>query len=510
MLSVAITLAVCTFVHEHVTDHGQAEFDLEAMKFVNELSQSMTAYQEVLNSGAAIIKAKPDLTQDDWTSFVASTGLAARCPGFQGIAYLAVPQGSLIEGRPPGFSGVRLAATAPSDWLTRQGLLAAVTSAAGAPELAQARDTGIVTKSATVWFTIAGKREPGFLIFYAAYEKGARVDSIEARRAALSGFVVMPFRMQGFVAGVMQERSSNENGQLRLRVYDGAMVAPANVLFDSAGREGSDTEEPTFSTAVPIRQFGRDWTLHFGSLPGFNAQQHTHLPLFVLAGGLAVSGLFWMLLRSLEQRQRQAEAARQHSAALSDELVHRVKNTLAVVQSIANRSLSDDRSLDEGREIFANRLGALARTHTLIMENAWLGADIGELVRAELAPLNHRATTHGAEISLSPQVAQSLALILHELAMDSVKRDVAALEVQWSADVGDDRVVLQWIERGGDSGTISPGLAQQISAHGFAMPAATRTFFGGNCYTISVPLDFSLPARNAIAPEIALRRDSLN
>jgi signal transduction histidine kinase len=59
-------------------------------------------------------------------------------------------------------------------------------------------------------------------------------------------------------------------------------------------------------------------------------------------------------------------AAEEHQRLLLAELSHRVKNTLAVVQGVANRSVSGERTLAEAREVLAKRLAALANAHSLL------------------------------------------------------------------------------------------------------------------------------------------------
>ncbi len=99
------------------------------------------------------------------------------------------------------------------------------------------------------------------------------------------------------------------------------------------------------------------------------------------------------------------------------ELQHRSNNLLAVIQSIAQRSLADDGS----KKTFEARLQALARANRALVKSNWGGVDLNQLVRAELEVFSQRASIRGVSVLLSPQHAQNFALALHELATNSAK-----------------------------------------------------------------------------------------
>lgn len=117
-------------------------------------------------------------------------------------------------------------------------------------------------------------------------------------------------------------------------------------------------------------------------------------------------------------QQRQAE---ERLRLLLAELGHRVKNTLAVVQSIAQQSLSGDRSLAAAREAFASRIRALAKTHDLLTAGGWRGVSLRALIETELKPYGRRAALCGKDLVLDPKAVQVLALVLHELATNAAK-----------------------------------------------------------------------------------------
>jgi PAS domain S-box-containing protein len=108
-------------------------------------------------------------------------------------------------------------------------------------------------------------------------------------------------------------------------------------------------------------------------------------------------------------------------ATLVREIQHRSNNLLAVIQTIATRSLSGSYTLAEAKEAFEARLQALARANRRLTESNWSGVNLSEIVRLELQPYAERTIVDGIDVMLSPQHAQNFSLTLHELATNATK-----------------------------------------------------------------------------------------
>jgi two-component sensor histidine kinase len=138
------------------------------------------------------------------------------------------------------------------------------------------------------------------------------------------------------------------------------------------------------------------------------------------------------------------------------ELRHRVKNIITIVQAIATRTLTGDRTMDEARDIVSGRLLALGRAHDLLIRASWQGAPVKGVVKAEFEGFSERARVQGPEVILNASATQTFALALHELATNAAKYGALSsptgrVEVSWSITDGDDgpRLGFRWIERGG-------------------------------------------------------------
>lgn len=154
--------------------------------------------------------------------------------------------------------------------------------------------------------------------------------------------------------------------------------------------------------------------------------------------------------RAEEKRSR---AERQQQLLLG-ELNHRVKNTLAIVQSLTHQSFQSAVSSEDAMRRFEGRLQALAGAHNLLTSTNWESALIADVARSALVPFcqPERCDIEGPPVRVSPQTAVSLALALHELATNASKYGALSvpagrLSVCWT--VAEGQLELVWTESGG-------------------------------------------------------------
>ncbi|HEX8167631.1 MAG TPA: HWE histidine kinase domain-containing protein [Beijerinckiaceae bacterium] len=152
------------------------------------------------------------------------------------------------------------------------------------------------------------------------------------------------------------------------------------------------------------------------------------------------------------------ERAEEQRRLLVHELNHRVKNTLATVQSIAVQTLRGSASTAEASEALTDRLMALAKAHDALTRESWEGAALHEIVEAATSPHGgrDRFAVDGPSVWLSPALSLSLALSLHELATNGAKYGAlsaagGSVTIAWEVvdRLGDARLRLRWTEHGG-------------------------------------------------------------
>jgi PAS domain S-box-containing protein len=159
------------------------------------------------------------------------------------------------------------------------------------------------------------------------------------------------------------------------------------------------------------------------------------------------------IARDVTERKR-SEA---QISILAREAEHRAKNLLANVKAIVHLSQAD--TPDGLKEAIEGRVEALANVHSLFAESRWAGAELGSLIKQELSPYSRhgqmRTQIDGPTVMLKPELAQTIAVALHELATNAAKYgalsvDTGRVSVKWSrpADAGG-RLVFRWTEAGG-------------------------------------------------------------
>jgi len=155
--------------------------------------------------------------------------------------------------------------------------------------------------------------------------------------------------------------------------------------------------------------------------------------------------------------------AEEQQDLVNHELSHRMKNLLAMVQSIATQTLRNATHVDEAKDVLAGRLIALGRAHDLLMGAALTSTRIEPVVRGALQVHQdglERFRVSGPSLEIGADRAVSLALMLHELATNAAKygalsTDTGHVAVTWEVlekDPGDTagpRLRLAWIEAGG-------------------------------------------------------------
>lgn len=165
-----------------------------------------------------------------------------------------------------------------------------------------------------------------------------------------------------------------------------------------------------------------------------------------------------LILLALEDITERKDAIL-HQEILVGELSHRVKNTLAVVQSIAAQTLRHSSSLENFNEAFQGRLQALAGANDAVIDGNWKGVRLKNIVERSLQLFGageQIALGEGPDIDLRPQASLGLAMILHELATNALKYGALSapagkVAINWriDPDATEQRVVLDWRESGG-------------------------------------------------------------
>ena len=245
------------------------------------------------------------------------------------------------------------------------------------------------------------------------------------------------------VAPVTEEGSNNVNGFLTFSYrlaplllsnednspFDVALQDPLDATKElKADTQGSVISgparlDPAVQGAKRTVSFGgKDWTLRYTARS--NSKAHAQQVAAIVATiGMAltaiVCGLFGYVIYNNLRLSREIEVRigfETRLTAVIGELNHRVKNILAVIQSIVTRTLRHGADVDSARDLLIGRIHAMSNVVSLLSDSQWQGVKIRGLLESRAIPHAERIALTGPDIAVSPRAAQSLSLLFFELA----------------------------------------------------------------------------------------------
>jgi two-component sensor histidine kinase len=286
-------------------------------------------------------------------------------------------------------------------------------------------------------------------------------------------------------------------------IHNATVVIPDIFLDD---RIPHDAYRPTFVRSLIMTPVGEERP--FAAIGAYWAETGAPDPAEVavmetLARSTATAfknlQLYDSLSRQLEQRKKDAE----HLRLMVNELNHRVKNTLATVQSVAMQTFRAATTVDEAKSGFDERLHALSRIHEMLTEASWESADLSEIAQRTLTVHAgaDRFAVSGPEVTLSPKAASSVAMALNELATNAIKHGALSnptgrVDLSWTVSDGarGPEFKLDWRESGGKA-PAEPrrtGFGERLLTRGLPRElegVASATYGpGGLNFTLSAPL----------------------
>ena len=496
--------AVATYLlHADADDKARRQFQEQAMAFEGLLVDAMRSYQQVLRAGVAAVHAMPQMTRERWRLFVRDLAVDEFYPGIQGLGYVRRLRYEEIEGfveqqRREGRldyrftpEGVRDDYTAivfiePENWRNSRAVgYDMFSEPRRRAAMERARDTGgpSLSRKVALMQETGEDVQAGTLVYLPVYADGVTPDTVEARRAALLGYIHGAFRMRDFISKVLDRNLPGVLQRLHISIYDGAEPTEADLMFDDRmlTHPGLSplpplAQAPVFTERRTITVAGSDWTLMLGSKPALEEMIDRSKAWMVLIGGSLISLLIAGIVASLVYaRERYAMAERNLSAEVAErkraeeqaqlanrELIHRVKNILAIVTAIASQTARYSPTVDIFNKSFRERLSSLARVHDLLRPDPAHTPDLGIFVREILAPYCHWSgalVTNGPPLEVTQNEAVLLSLLFNELATNATKYGAwsvptGQVAVTWRHDAPADganssNVLIVWQERNG-------------------------------------------------------------
>jgi len=329
LLGVICTLFFAIYANQAALSKEEIQFINFAERTEETLINEFDTYTALLRSGSGLLESNEETSLPAFRTFANSLGLREKYPGVQGLGftrslrpeelneYLAnmrevYPQYSIT----PEYNREQYFAITyiePQDALNQTALgFDMSTETVLWDAMQQARDTGQPATSGRVQLPQESglEEQPEFFMFTPIYAGDGEPTTQEERRERLLGFVYSPFRAQNFISSLPFVQPTNPG--LYFSLYDGSTLSADTLLYTSdTERKKNLGTSPFYQTSV-ITTGGRTWTVETWATPNFGDSLERDLVPIILAGGLTVSFLLFLLARSqyqalLEAQKRSAE-----------------------------------------------------------------------------------------------------------------------------------------------------------------------------------------------------------
>jgi PAS domain S-box-containing protein len=313
LILASLTYSIWNFARSRVDAEARVRFDDRAIQVLEEVRGRMIDYEQVLRGCAGLFAASNAVTRNEWAAYVETLRVNRNYPGIQGIGYA---QHVLKPGKaeheawvraqgfpeyaihPPGdraeyvptvylepFSGRNLRAFG-FDMLTTPARRIAMVRARDTADIAITNKLALIQDEEL-------DTQSGFIMYLPVYAKAADLSRLDNRRAMLAGYVYSPFRADDLMHGILGDMDD-----IRVQIYDGAVIDEKSLLFDS-GKAHAEDNEPLFAAGDGILIHGHSWTFRITSKPQFEASIDYTEPLTVLASGAVISLLLLAIIGSL-------------------------------------------------------------------------------------------------------------------------------------------------------------------------------------------------------------------
>ena len=302
---------------------ARREFTFICNEIELNIANRLAASAQLLYSGAGLfdVSETDTVTRREWQDYTAHLQIEKRLPGIQGVGFaLLIPPDQLDqhtqEMRSEGFPDYAIKPASQRDIyssiiylepFTGRNLRAFGFDMLSEPvrraAMEQARDENIAVLSGKVTLVQETNQDvqAGALMYVPVYHHALPIDTLEQRRAALLGWVYSPYRMTDMMSGTLGSWNIlYVDRQISLQVYDGDVVAPATLLYDSQANVGQASASPAlFSRLIPVDVARHRWTLRFSWLGGLATAADYSSVWLALCGGLGVSLLLFGLVISV-------------------------------------------------------------------------------------------------------------------------------------------------------------------------------------------------------------------
>jgi PAS domain S-box-containing protein len=365
-----IVLIVCctaTFISWSVSRSQMADREYETFQnhsslIAREVERRIVNLQSVLVAARAFQLTDYPVKRDAWKSFVEGLNIRKFYPGVDGVGFVSL----VTQDNLPSFVETTRADGAPDfkvhpdsgraeSFIVKyiepveenSKVLGFDIGSESRRRLAaeMARDSGNATLATGIQFIQDPGADSAALFFLPTYRVGVPVATQAERRAALLGWVYVPFRLAEVIRGIVNTNTADVN----FEIFDGEKSSRQNLLYDDAGmnHRAKTASRATFQQDVLLQVGGQKWTIHFNTLPAFDRSSDRSKHLFILFGGLCISFLMFGVTRSLA-------TTRQRAVQLAEEMTDTLRLQERALMASHGGVIITDATLPDNPVIYVN------------------------------------------------------------------------------------------------------------------------------------------------------------
>ena len=320
LVGLMITAAATLYMKSSVEMNAENDFTAHYSEIQEQISARLDDHARILQSGVALFSASDLVTRDKWRIFNQQQKVEKNLPGIQGIGFsLLIPRAELTRHiqkiRSEGFPQYKLRPDGDREVYSSiiylepfsgRNLKAFGYDMFSEPvrrsAMERARDTDAAALSGKVVLVQETDKEvqAGTLMYAPVYHKGMPIETIEQRRAAISGWVYSPYRMNDLIQGIIGKRNLEQEKQLHLQIFDGTQPSPQSLLYEChPEKDQALLPNVGFTRQIPVDFNGQRWTLRFTQTGGgFSTVDYARVWL-TLVGGIIITLLLFFLIRTL-------------------------------------------------------------------------------------------------------------------------------------------------------------------------------------------------------------------
>jgi PAS domain S-box-containing protein len=275
---------------------SNSKFQTDSNSMESAIMHRLDVYSNALQGAKGLFAASDFVSSSEWHTYSSMLKMFHYFPGIEGIAYESLDQTVIyheaVQDKDPDIFEKNIYSKEIDS-------------------MNQARDSGEAILSGKVTFTEDTDEisKTGVFITVPVYTNGVSTKTVEERRAALKGFIYVPIIMEEWMQSTLNELTLNQKYNINIEIYDGSQTSPFEEedLLYNGNSEVNESSEFYKNDIVDI--FGRQWTFHFESLPGYsNNILDKLLPTLILIIGIILSFLVaasiysWNLLQIRAQK----------------------------------------------------------------------------------------------------------------------------------------------------------------------------------------------------------------